>query len=188
MRKEKEIIGWDTEKNCYTIVDSNALMQLLRTICRMQHVKPCLVDEVCSATVVKVQLSVSRFDPKKASLTTWVSVILKRTHLDILAESAKWADPINHRGDEDPVFSLIENIASDTPNAEVRMERKDRQNKVQRVLDSMSGVYRKIIELLYFEDMNGVEVAQTLQIPHEQFAVYHMRAKNMFRQRFGERW
>ena len=112
---------------------------------------PALAEDLTSAVFVKAVANYDKFDPSKASFTTWVMRIAHNTLVDYYRTRRENAslDDLNAREpatvDEYPVLD-------------------DHAEEVARLLSFISEEDRELVFLKYYEGKRNVEIAQMLDM------------------------
>lgn len=131
-----------------------AAFGLARRICRCDQ----LADEVTQRAFVDVWRHAARYDPGKASLTTWVLAIVRHRSLDALRRTSA-LERRTH-----PQESALDDLAA----ADCVLDRViegDRALHVREAVRALPAEQREVLELAYFEGLTHVEVATRLGLP-----------------------
>ncbi len=111
---------------------------------------PQLAEELVQQVMTRVWRSADRYDPRRASVRTWVFMIARSTVIDLYR-----ADPrpeptadLDRRGE-----------ASDELEALLRAE------ALRAALDRLSRQHREALELGYFHGLTQAEIAERLGLP-----------------------
>jgi RNA polymerase sigma-70 factor, ECF subfamily len=116
-------------------------------------------DDVVQETFISVWRSIDRYDPKRASVRTWLMRIVHRRAIDGLRSQMVH---LKRRADGEGV---AETIASKELTPDDRVLAKDESKTVHGALDGLPHDQRKVIELAYFNGFTHSEISEMLEIP-----------------------
>lgn len=116
-------------------------------------------DDVVQETFISVWRSIERYDPKRASVRTWLMRIVHRRAIDGLRSQMVH---LKRRADGEGVAESIE--AKDPTPDNVAVSR-DESSTVHGALDELPQDQRKVIELAYFNGFTHSEISEMLDVP-----------------------
>lgn len=134
---------------------------------------PALAEDVTSEVFVKAVASYERFDPSKASLSTWILRIAHNTLIDYYRTRKVYVS-LDDLGSFEPASP------DDYPALD------DRTKEVARLLTFISGEDRELVFLKYYEDKRNVEIAQLLGLNPSTVATRLRRALMTMREHAGD--
>ena len=148
----------------YAAYRSKVLSYLMgRTACRED------AEDLCEEVFAEVLRCLPRYDPKKASLSTWIYQITRFTLIDYLRT----------RHPNDPLGEDIEagdDIAED-------FIRRETLERLASALNALGQEERDIIVLRYYKGLPLTEIARLTGISYGMVKVKHARALNALRAR-----
>ena len=112
---------------------------------------PALAEDLTSVAFVKAVENFDRFDPSRASFSTWVMRIAHNTIVDYYRKR-KSETPLDDLGANEPACE------DDYP------ELDERENEVARLLSFIEEEDRELVFLKYYEDMRNVDIAKMLDM------------------------
>jgi len=113
-------------------------------------------DELVQETMLKVWRNAAKFDPAKASATTWVFTIARNARIDLIRRGAK------HRADIDSDDLWLE---SDEGEPCDQLEQKRNAAAVRAAISKLPIEQAQIIGKVYLEGKSHSEVAAELALP-----------------------
>ncbi|MBO4365067.1 MAG: RNA polymerase sigma factor [Eggerthellaceae bacterium] len=134
---------------------------------------PAIAEDVTADVFMKVVANYDRFDPARASFSTWAMRIAHNTLVDYY-RMRKVHVPIDQLGAEEP------HLEDDYPALD------EKQAEVARLLSFLSPDDREIIFLKYHEDMKNVEIARLLGMNPATVATRIRRALQTMRSQVKE--
>jgi RNA polymerase sigma-70 factor (ECF subfamily) len=125
-------------------------------------------QDLTQEVFIKVYRTVSSFDGKKASFSTWVTTVTRNLLVDHFRKtrndrSTDSIDAVQGADDDGP--TLADRLASDAPSQQVHVESRERQEMVHRALQQISPDLREAVILRDLQDMDYREIAQVLKVP-----------------------
>jgi RNA polymerase sigma-70 factor (ECF subfamily) len=139
---------------------------------------PGLAEELVQDTFVRLWRSSGRFDPKRASVRTFVFTLARRAAVDLLRRRRAW--PVAF-GPEDGLDELGE-LEGGNAFDELLLGL-----DVREALDALSPKHREILELHYLGDMSQSQIAAQLGIPLGTVKTRTYYALRAFRDALRER-
>lgn len=143
---------------------------------RDQHGAEDLVQE----TFIKVWKHIKRFDQKK-SFKTWIFTIAKNTTYDYFKK--KKSIPFSSFVDEEGK-STLEAVDENTLLPDEILEKAERVEDLERVLEKIPELYRALLVLAYREDFSLMEIASILGEPYNTIKSRHQRAIKLLKEAF----
>jgi RNA polymerase sigma-70 factor (ECF subfamily) len=116
-------------------------------------------DDVVQETFISVWRSIERYDPKRASVRTWLMRIVHRRAIDALRSQMVH---LKRRADGE---GLAEGVESSEPAPDTMALRHEEATTVHDVLVDLPSDQRKVIELAYFNGFTQSEIAELLEMP-----------------------
>ncbi|MGH2907432.1 MAG: RNA polymerase sigma factor [Solirubrobacterales bacterium] len=116
-------------------------------------------DDVVQETFISVWRSIERYDPKRASVRTWLMRIVHRRAIDALRSQMVH---LKRRADGE---GLAEGVEAKEPTPDAVAVQHDESSVVHGVLEDLPGDQRKVIELAYFNGFTHSEIAEMLDVP-----------------------
>ena len=136
-----------------------AVLSLARYACG-----PDLADDVAQAAFVSLWQHRSKYSPDRGAFRVWLLAIVRHRGIDLLRARASRqrltvsADPHGWM-----VAVADEGIGSESPQA--RVERKESDSELQRLLSALPPAQRTVLELAYRDGLSHPEIALRLAIP-----------------------
>ena len=111
-------------------------------------------DDVVQETFVSVWRSIERYDPRRASVRTWLMRIVHRRAIDQLRSTIVHS---KRRADGE---GLIDDLADKAPVPESATIANEQSVEVREALSDLPDDQRKVIELSYFSGFSQTEIAE----------------------------
>jgi RNA polymerase sigma-70 factor (ECF subfamily) len=111
-------------------------------------------DDVVQETFVSVWRSIERYDPRRASVRTWLMRIVHRRAIDQLRSQMVHA---KRRADGE---GLVDDLAAKDPVPETLTLANEQSAEVRDALSDLPEDQRKVIELSYFSGFSQTEIAE----------------------------
>lgn len=125
-------------------------------------------EDATSAVFVKVVANIDKFDPSKASFSTWVTRIAH----NVLVDGFRTRKPV----------VALDNVVVDEPSVEDDYPvLDDRQERVAKLLANLSPEDRELVYLKYYQGKKNVEIAQLLDMNPSTVATRLRRALQAMR-------
>lgn len=118
--------------------------------------KRSLSEEVLQDVYVRIWQNAAGFEPGKASPITWMAAIARNRAIDV----ARRAQPVS--GD---TGMEIEQIADQQPSADVRLEKQDEMDLLEKCLEELDGNRSAIVRLAYLEGLSRQDLADRFGQP-----------------------
>lgn len=112
-------------------------------------------EDLAQEAMVKVWRKAALYDPAKASAATWIYTIARNVRIDALRRQAK--------PDLDPNEPAM--IPDAEPQADVTVERRERDAAIVRVFEKLPPNQREVVALHFYEDEPHSAIAERLNIP-----------------------
>ena len=132
-----------------------------RTACRED------AEDLCADVFTEVFRCLPRYDPNKASLSTWIYQITRFTLIDYLRKKR-------------PTSPSSEDIAAEKDLAEDFI-RRETLERLASALNALNQEERNIIVLRYYKGLSLTEIARLTGIGYGMVKVKHTRALNALR-------
>lgn len=116
-----------------------------------------MAEELVQDTFVRLWRSSGRFDPKRASVRTFVFLLARRSAIDLRRRTA--SRPLRGGGGDDAVIEELESPPESAFDALVSGV------DVRDALNSLSDDQRQVLELHYDEDLTQQQIAERLGLP-----------------------
>lgn len=126
-------------------------------------------EDLCSEVFEKVYKALPQFDPKKASLSTWIFQITRFTFIDYLRK---------HRQNA-PLSEFLQ--AED--NTEDGLINKENLSRLAKELAALDKETRDIIVLRYYKNVSLTEISRLTGISYGMVKVKHKKALAFLRRR-----
>jgi RNA polymerase sigma-70 factor (ECF subfamily) len=111
-------------------------------------------DDVVQETFVSVWRSIERYDPRRASVRTWLMRIVHRRAIDQLRSQMVH---LKRRADGE---GIVEELAAKDPAPESLTLAAEQSVEVREALSDLPDDQRKVIELSYFSGFSQTEIAE----------------------------
>lgn len=137
-----------------------------------------VADDIVSDTFLKAFKSLSSFDSKKASFSTWLSRIAMRT----LTDYYRWQ---GHRQGNVEWDDVLSPAAPEHEEPEKQYLAAEGRKDLLLALDKLSERERQIIEMKFWGDMSNKEIAETLELSASNVGVILHRAIGQLKKILG---
>jgi RNA polymerase sigma-70 factor, ECF subfamily len=117
---------------------------------------PAMSEEVTQEVFVEVWTHAARFDPEKASVSTWAVTIARRRAIDRVRKEQSQRNRVEHLAQRRPEVAPLTDEAAVT-----RME----GERVERAIAELPPDQREIIELAFIEGLSHSTIAERLGLP-----------------------
>jgi len=108
--------------------------------------------------------SLHQYTPEFA-FSTWLFKIASNNCIDFMRKKKKISFSVNQGFSEDEGNDLANRIASDTPDPEEKIIKKQKGKILHDVVDKLKPHYRKLVELRYFKEYSYEEIAEEMNLP-----------------------
>jgi len=146
------------DSNAFEVIHERYRPQALAQAMRMTRQQRVVAEEVTQEAFVSLWNSAARYEPGRASLKTWVLVLVR----------SRGIDSIRRRAHHDRNCSIAEMAAEGLPAAEsLEDDVVDREEwlRLRQLLSTIPHKQREVIELVYFNELTHVEIATSLDLP-----------------------
>jgi RNA polymerase sigma-70 factor (ECF subfamily) len=116
-------------------------------------------DDVVQETFVSVWRAIERYDPRRASVRTWLMRIVHRRAIDQLRSS------IVHSKRRAEGEGLVDDLTASEPVPEATALANEQTIEVREALSELPDDQRKVIELSYFSGFSQSEIAEITDQP-----------------------
>ncbi len=127
----------------------------LRSFILRRGADMAVAEEVVQEAMVRVWRKADKFDPDKASASTWIFTIGRNAHIDIVRRVGRPEIDAN-----DPTFQ-----PEPEPDALTRIAQGQNAGRVRTALTGLPGEQREILMLAFFEDKPHGRIAEELDLP-----------------------
>ncbi len=124
-------------------------------------------EEIMEETFIKLVVKKPRYS-EKYSFKTWLYTIGRHAAIDFLRHSSRESDT--------PIEELAEALR-DEQNLELSYIKSERKITVHKAMNKLSGKYRQVLYLSFFEDMKNAEIAAVMRKSKRQTENLLYRAK-----------
>jgi RNA polymerase sigma-70 factor (ECF subfamily) len=108
--------------------------------------------------------SLHQYTPEFA-FSTWLFKIASNNCIDFMRKKKKISFSVNQGFSEDEGNDLANRIASDSPDPEEKIIKKQKGKILHDVVDKLKPHYRKLVELRYFKEYSYEEIAEEMNLP-----------------------
>ncbi len=122
-------------------------------------------EDLCSTVFVKVFEKLDSFDEKKASLSTWIYTITKRTLID-------------HYKTYKTTVEVPDNIADESTSAGDALCNAETLEELADALRQLDQRLRTIVVLRYYHNLTFMQIAKQMHISYGYAKVLHAKAIN----------
>ncbi|MFA5751156.1 MAG: RNA polymerase sigma factor [Candidatus Paceibacterota bacterium] len=126
-------------------------------------------SDLIQETFIKIWKNLKRFNPKKASLKTWIFTIARNTAIDFLKKKKSLV--FSELEDEE-----IENLEEESPLPDEVFETKENRELLKNLLEDLPANYKILILLYYEEEMTFEEIAKIMNRPLNTIKSWKRRA------------
>eukprot|EP01026_Neomeris_dumetosa_P045406 TRINITY_DN38452_c0_g1_i2.p1 TRINITY_DN38452_c0_g1~~TRINITY_DN38452_c0_g1_i2.p1 ORF type:complete len:219 (-),score=2.63 TRINITY_DN38452_c0_g1_i2:268-924(-) len=127
----------------------------LNAYLRRQGTDPEIADELVQEAMLQVWRRAESYDPRQASVATWVFTIARNKRIDFLRREVRpELDP------EDPM--LVPEAPSD---GEVNYQREQRRKRIGEAIDDLPREQAYLLSLAFFDDMSHSDIAKETRLP-----------------------
>ncbi len=135
-------------------------------------------EDVAQEAFIRIYRFIERYNPKQ-KFTTWFYQIIVNLSIDCLRrKKRKKSAPLEH----------IPEVAGDEDTPYEELEREEKQEKVQALLQTLPEQYRTILVLRDIEGLPSREVAKTLKLNHATVRWRLHRARALFKEHWETRY
>jgi RNA polymerase sigma-70 factor, ECF subfamily len=131
-----------------------ALAQAMRLTCQ----QPGAAEEVTQEAFLSLWSSAARYEPSRASLKTWLLLLVRSRGIDSIRRRARHDRTCNIDGVAAEQLTATESI-------EEEFADRDEWRHMRQLLRVIPSKQREVIELAYFNELTHVEIATSLNLP-----------------------
>lgn len=117
-----------------------------------------MADDITQEVMIKVWNKAHTFNPKTASLTTWIFTIARNARIDYLRKNGR------HQSNIDPEFIWDELVDENADPFREAQRAKDKQ-MITQGLAQLPNEQKQVLTKVYLEGKTHIEAAQELSIP-----------------------
>lgn len=114
-------------------------------------------EEITQAAFLSLWRSAARYEPRRASLKTWLLLLVHSRGIDSIRSGTRHAQNV-----------AIDDVSEQLQAAESTDEEvlnRDTSRHLRQLLTGIPGRQRQVIELAYFDELTQVEIAKSLGLP-----------------------
>lgn len=127
----------------------------IKSYCLRAGADPSGAEEITQEAMVSIWRNAAKFDPSKASPSTWIFAIARNLSIDRFRKTRRPEfDPV------DPAFMPEDPAAPDG-----LIETIETEEAVRKILDSLSSKERDVLMLSYYENLSHSEISRQLRLP-----------------------
>jgi RNA polymerase sigma factor, sigma-70 family len=127
----------------------------IKSFCLRLGADSTAAEEITQEAMVSIWRNAGRFDPSKASPSTWIFAIARNLSIDRFRKSRR---PEFDPGD--PAF-----VPDDPQGADNLIEKLEMEETVREILDSLSSKERDVLILSFYENRSHGEISRQLSLP-----------------------
>ncbi len=154
--------------------------KLMRYIQRFSGLSRDDAEDVLQEAFIKIYKNLNAFDPD-LSFSSWAYRISHNETISYMRKHSNSANVLPLESDDEEAVNLLDVLCSGVDLPE-EYSKKEKGEKVKRVLSMLSPNYRDILILKFLEDMSYEAIADILKMPIGTVGTLVNRAKNQFRQ------
>jgi len=121
-------------------------------------------DDLTIEAFGKAFKKLEQYSPDYA-FSTWLFKIASNNCIDFMRKKKKHTFSMNNSPDGEEGQELANIIASDSPDPEENVMKKEKIIMMREVVEKLKPHYRKLIELRYFKEYSYEEIAAELELP-----------------------
>ena len=144
---------------------------VLLTISKFKLTTP-EAEDLMQETFIKIFNNLNRYDPEKASINTWASMIAKRLTINYC--NSKYRQNLMESINESTQKQAVKEFASTDFDWE----------RMQRAINQIPGKYKTVLELSIFQGLKHTAISEELGISESTSRVYLSRALELIRKDF----
>ena len=112
-------------------------------------------EEITQEAMVSIWRNAAKFDPSKASPSTWIFTIARNLTIDRFRKTRRpQFDP------NDPAL-----VPEDEPTPDRLIEQTEKQENVRKIMDTLSANERAVLMLSFYENLSHGDISKQLRIP-----------------------
>ena len=134
-------------------------------------------EDVVQDAFTKVWVQAVRFDPVRATFSTWFYTILSNTALDLLRRRGGKAHPSD---------VAVEGLVGGTEDQDARMIRVEESGRVRKAVQSLPDKQRIAVVLCYFQELTNQNAAAVMGMHIKALEGLLGRARQKLREWLGE--
>lgn len=149
----------------------------LRAYFLRRGASPSAAEELVQDVMLTVWNKADSFDPKRATLSTWIYTIARNRFVDRLRRRRAEPDPA------DPLF--LEDTAAKAEDSDATMAVADHQRRLRAAIDELPEELKSLLFALYYEGKSMSEVAAETAVALGTIKTRARRALAALRERMG---
>jgi len=158
MEDDMLAVAKDRDREAFTRL-FNHYLPLLKSFCLSSSPGATLLaNEVSQEVLIKVWKKAHTFDPKVASVTTWIYTLARNTRIDYLRKNGRYMSDI----DPEYVYQEIEDESADPFNHALQ---KRNEEMVAKVMGELPENQKEVLTKVYLEGKTHDEVSKELKLP-----------------------
>ena len=127
----------------------------IKSYCLRLGADPSGAEEITQEAMVLIWRNAGKFDPSKASPSTWIFTIARNLTIDRFRKT--------HRPQFDPNDPAL--VPDDQPPPDRLVEQTEKQENVRKIMDTLSSNERNVLMLSFYEDLSHFEISRRLSLP-----------------------
>jgi RNA polymerase sigma-70 factor (ECF subfamily) len=142
--------------------------ELYRFLCRLLGDRTG-ADDVFQDTFLQIHLSAETFDSERR-FRPWLFTIAANKGRDFLRRKIRrqtldLSAPVGGKGSDEGGLTYVDLLEIEVAAPDAKMDAKERDERVQKVLNQMPLLLREILLLAYFQRLSYAQIASDLEIP-----------------------
>lgn len=127
----------------------------IKSYCLRLGADPSAAEEITQEAMVSIWRNAAQFDPSKASPSTWIFTIARNLSIDRFRKQRRPEfDP------DDPAL-----VPEDPQTPDRLVDKLQMEEKVRKILDSLSTNERNVLMLSFYENLSHGEISRKLSLP-----------------------
>jgi len=127
----------------------------IKSYCLRLGADPSGAEEITQEAMVSIWRNAAKFDPSKASPSTWIFTVARNLSIDRFRRSRRPEfDP------DDPAL-----VPEDQPTPDRLVERTETEENVRKIMESLSSNERNVLMLSFYENLSHGEISKQLSLP-----------------------
>jgi RNA polymerase sigma-70 factor, ECF subfamily len=144
--------------NAFEIIHDRYRPQALAQAMHMARQQRGVAEEVTQEAFLSLWSSAARYEPSRASLKTWLLLLVRSRGIDSIRRRARHDQTSNLDGVAAEQLTATESFEEDLAD-------RDEWRHIRQLLGTIPSKQREVIELAYFNELTHVEIATSLDLP-----------------------